>query len=149
MNLLKTALIPVLGLMIVCTSVQAGEEQPGQNELGEKLIRELWATSAKADLPALEKMLAKGFQSVHADGARDREQEIKLLKKLQLKKYKLSEIKATRNGPVIVVSYFVSAEEIEEGKQLPKKASARLTVFLKTDSGWKWMAHAHLEPLKK
>ena len=42
----------------------------------------------------------------------------------------------------------VSVEETIEGKRLSTKPAARLTIFLKTDSGWQWIAHANLNPLK-
>ena len=54
----------------------------------------------------------------------------------------------TQVGPAIIVSYFVSVEETIEGKRLSSKPAARLTIFLKTDSGWQWIAHANLNPLR-
>ena len=42
----------------------------------------------------------------------------------------------------------VSVEETIEGKRLSSKPDTRLTIFLKTDSGWQWIAHANLNPLK-
>jgi len=54
----------------------------------------------------------------------------------------------THVGPVTIVSYFASAPETIEGKRLSIKPAARLSVFLKTDSGWQWIAHANLNPLK-
>jgi len=96
----------------------------------------------------IEKTMAKGFQSVHQYGSNSREQEIKLIEGLKLGQYTLSNIKITRDGPVIVATYFVSVEETIKGERLPKNPAARLSVFLKTDSGWKWISHANLEPLK-
>jgi len=99
-------------------------------------------------MAAIEKIIAKGFQSVHQYGANNREQEIKLIKGLNLGKYTLSNIEISRNGPVIIASYFVSVEETIKGKRLLKKPAPRLSVFLKTDSGWQWISHANLKPLK-
>jgi hypothetical protein len=62
----------------------------------------------------------------------------------------LSKIEITRNGPVIVATYFVSVEETIKGMRLLKEPAApRLSVFLKTGDGWKWIAHANLRPLKR
>jgi len=85
---------------------------------------------------------------VHDDGARNREQEIELLKGLNIGEYTLSNFEVTQNGPVIIATYFVSVEETIEGKRLSTKPAPRLSVFLKTDSGWQWTAHANLNPLK-
>ena len=116
--------------------------------LGEDLVRELWNDFKTQNVSALEKKIAPGFQSIHEDGARDAEAELKLLKGLNLGEYTLSNFKVTQVGPAIIVSYFVSVEETIEGKRLSSKPAARLTIFLKTDNGWQWIAHANLNPLK-
>lgn len=127
----------------------AGDQSSQDAELGEKLVRQLWATIHKADPAALEKLLAQGFQSIHEDGAHDRAEELKLLAGLNLGKYTLSNIKATRNGPAVVVTYSAAAEETMYNKRLPGTPSPRMSVFLKTDQGWQWLAHANLRSLKK
>lgn len=96
----------------------------------------------------IEKTTAEGFQSVHQYGSNTREQEIKLIKTLNLGEYTLSDIEITQNGPVIVATYLVSVAETIKGTRLSQKPSTRLSVFLKTDSGWKWIAHANLKLLK-
>ncbi|MCD6309852.1 MAG: hypothetical protein J7M18_04000 [Candidatus Eremiobacteraeota bacterium] len=68
-----------------------------------------------------ENKMAPEFQSIHQDGLRDHEEELKLLKKLDLGEYSLSNFKMTQEDPVIVVSYFVNAEETIKGKQLSEK----------------------------
>jgi len=59
----------------------------------------------------------------------------------------LSDIKITRNGPVIIATYSVSVAETIEGKRLTHRPAPRLIVFLKTAHGWQWIAHANLKPL--
>jgi len=93
--------------------------------------------------------MAPGFQSIHEDGARDAEEELKLLKQLNLGDYTLSNFKVTEVGPTMIVSYFVSVVETIDAKCLSIEPAARLTIFLKTDSGWQWIAHANLNPLKQ
>ena len=99
-------------------------------------------------MEAIEKTISKGFQSVHQYGSSNRDQEIELIKGLKLGEYTLTDIKITQDGPVIVATYFVSVEETIKGKILSKEPAPRMSVFLKTDSGWKWIAHANLKPLK-
>ena len=148
MNLFKLALI--ITLTFVCTTMTAlaNQEVATEKDLGEKLLRQLWGAMEKPDMETIEKTISKGFQSVHQYGANNREQEIELIKGLNLGEYSLSNIKITRNGPVIVATYFISVEETIKGKRLLKTPAPRLSVFLKTDSGWEWMAHANLKPLK-
>jgi hypothetical protein len=116
-------------------------------ELGEKLVRQLWADIKDRNAEGAGKMIAQGFQSVHQDGARNREQEIELIKELDLGKYDLSDFTVTQNGPVIVATNSVSAEETIDGKRLSTETAPRLDVFLKTDSGWQLIAHANLKPI--
>ena len=125
------------------TGVSAGERS-----LGEKLVRQLWADAKAGNVEALEKVMAQGFQSIHKDGARDRKGELQLIKGVNLGKYTLTNLKVTQNGPVVIVTYFVSVEETIKGKRLSAtKPAARLSAWLKTDSGWKWIIHANLRSL--
>lgn len=126
----------------------AKEEVATEAGLGEKLVRQLWADMQKPDIEGIEKTIAEGFQSVHQYGASNREEEIELIKGLKLGNYTLSDMKITQNESVIVATYSVSVEETIMGKRLLKKPEPRLSVFVKTDSGWKWIAHANLKPLK-
>lgn len=147
MNSLKMTLIIVLTFLLMVPVALAGQEVSSESGLGEGLLRQLWEDMEKPDIEAIENTIAYGFQSVHQYGSNDREQEIELIKGLDLGEYTLSDIKITQNGPVIVATYFVSVKETIEGERLTKKPAPRLSVFLKTESGWKWVAHANLKPL--
>jgi len=148
MNALKLALILTLTFVFFTQPVLANQEPATKKSLGEKLLYQLWSDMKKPDMAATENTIAQGFQSVHQFGSSNREQEIEAIKGLKLGNYTLSDIKITRNGPVIIATYFVSVKETIKGKLLSKKPAPRLSAFLKTDSGWKWIAHANLKPLK-
>jgi hypothetical protein len=148
MKFLRLAFIIALTLVSTTLTAVAKEEVATEAGLGEKLVRQLWADMQKPDIEGIEKTIAEGFQSVHQYGASNREEEIELIKGLKLGNYTLSDMKITQNESVIVATYFVSVEETIMGKRLPKKPEPRLSVFVKTDSGWKWIAHANLKPLK-
>lgn len=145
MNMLRLVTILTLSFMCVTPAALADQESAAEKSLGERLLHQLWADMKKTDI---EETIGKGFQSVHQYGSSNREQEIELVKGLKLGEYSLSDIRITRNGPVIVATYFVSVEETIKGKRLSKKPAPRLSVFLKTDTGWKWIAHANLKPLR-
>ncbi|RJP57596.1 MAG: nuclear transport factor 2 family protein [Deltaproteobacteria bacterium] len=148
MKTVKLLLIFFFIFMLLGQVVLSKQGFASEDSLGENLVRQLWADMKKPDMDAIEKKIAKGFQSIHQYGADNREQEIKLIRGLKLGEYTLSDIQITRNGPVIVATYFVSVEETIMGKRLSKKPAPRLSVFLKTDSGWQWIAHANLKPSK-
>ena len=144
----KLVVMMTIVFLVISQSGVIAQGSTTELGLGEDMVRELWNDFKTQNISALEKKIAPGFQSVHEDGARDAEAELKLLKELNLGQYTLSDFEVTQVGPVIIVSYFVSVEETIEGKGLSSKPAPRLTIFLETDSGWQWIAHANLNPLK-
>jgi len=148
MRSFKMIVIITLSLLFITMPVLAEKKAAPKKCEGEKLLTQIWENMKTTNMKEVEKSLAKGFQSVHQFGAENRDQEIKLIKNLKLSDYTLSKIKITQNGPVIVATYFVAVAETISGKRLTKKAASRLSVFLKTAHGWKWIAHANLNPLK-
>jgi len=148
MNVGKLVVMMTVVFLVISQRGVIAQERTAELNLGEDLVRELWNDFKTQNISALEKKIAPGFQSIHEDGASDAEAELKLLKELNLGEHTLSNFKVTQVGPAIIVSYFVSVEETIEGKRLSTKPAARLTIFLKTDSGWQWIAHANLNPLK-
>ena len=113
-----------------------------QPSIGEQLVKEVFAAIKERNWDKLENMIHPAFQSVHYDGARNQSQEMQLLKGLHLGDYTLSKFRITMSEVILVVSYIVSAEELIEGKPTLPKSSCRLSVFHKTDEGWKWVSHA-------
>lgn len=116
---------------------------------GERLLRNFWSTLNSDDAKAEAKLYGTAFQSVHQDGGRDAQQTLKFISHMKLSDYKLSDIKITAQGPAIVATYFLTTAETLGGERLPSRKAARMTVFLKTDQGWKVIAHANLNPLNK
>ncbi len=148
MKELKWVFIFILAFLAVNQGGMIAGVSAGERSLGEKLVRQLWADIKAGNVESLETMTAPGFQSIHEDGSRNRKEELKLIKRANLGKYTLTNLKVTQNGPVITVTYFVSVEETIKGKRLPAtKPAARLSAWLKNDSGWKWIIHANLRSL--
>ena len=143
-------LVVLVAMTLVLSSGAALADRCNASDtgLGEQLLQQLWAHMKKADVAMLQQTTAAGFQSVHQNGARTRAQEMALIEDLKLGDYTLSDIKITRNGPVIVATYFVAVAETIAGKRLTKKPAPRLSVFVQTDKGWQWMAHANLRALQ-
>ncbi|MFH1313247.1 MAG: nuclear transport factor 2 family protein [Candidatus Eisenbacteria bacterium] len=127
----------------------AGERHGPNQALGEDLLRQVWRDIKNRDMAALDTRMSRGFQSVHGFGASDRTREMELIAGLDINQFSLSDIEITRNGPVITATYFVSVEETIDGERLSKEPAPRLTVFLETAEGWKWIAHANLKPMEQ
>ncbi len=148
MKPLTLALIGALALVTANSNLQASETPENDQALGERIVRQVWADVKAPNMKALETWLAPGYQSVQRDRVRNREEQIETIKKLNLGKYELSKFKVTRNGPVLVVTYIATAPQTIKGKRISGVPARRLSVFLKTKEGWRWIAHANLMPMK-
>ncbi|MDO9558282.1 MAG: nuclear transport factor 2 family protein [Syntrophales bacterium] len=120
-----------------------------RQSIGEKLVTELFADINTHNWDKLESMIHPAFQSVHEDGARNKDEEMRLLKGLHLGEYSLSDFNITMSESVMIVSYAVTAQELIDGKSTSPQPSYRLSVFHKMDEGWKWVAHASFITISK
>ena len=114
-------------------------------ELGQKLVEKIWMLMFDADIEGLKALMAPGFQSIHTDGSRSAEEELRLIANLDLGEYKLSNFKITKNDDTIIATYFVSVSETIDEKHLTTEPAPRMTVFVKNDKDWFWLAHANLK----
>jgi hypothetical protein len=120
-----------------------------RQSIGEKLVTELFADIKAHHWDKLENMIHPAFQSVHEDGTRNKDEEMRLLKGLQLGEYTLTDFNITMSESIMIVSYEVTAQELIDGKSTLPQSSYRLSVFHMTDEGWKWVAHASFIPILK
>lgn len=118
--------------------------------VGEMLERQMWEDIKTGKTEIYEAKIADGFRSVHEDGVRGREQEIKLLKELNLGDYVLSRFNVTRQADTLIVTYFVkTTKETINGTELSTALTPRLSVWIKNEQGWQWIAHANLNTSKR
>jgi len=134
--------------MLLGSAKVARAEGVGDHQLGEILLKEVWDAMKTKNMDLLGRKLAEGFQSVHLDGARNRQQELDLISALGMTDYSLSDIKVTRTGPVLVVTYMASVAETIGGKRLSGEPTLRMSVFIERDNGWQWISHANLREIK-
>jgi hypothetical protein len=149
---IASRMLLAMTLLGTIAAAAAWSGMPVQNQaspsLGETLERSMWKAMASRDLKAVESMLAPGFLSIHEDGSRDRTEEISLIAGLNLGPYELTEFRETREGGSIVVCYFVETAETLDGERIPKRKSARSSVWTMTPNGWQWINHANLNPMQ-
>ena len=144
-NFLTTSLKAALALTLFFSATASAGQA-----LGEKLVREFFDDAKSHNMPGVEKTLAEGFQSVHSDGASDRAGELEIVRNMKLGAHTLTNFKTTRNGPVMVVTFEVSAPgEILRGKRVGDGSYERLAVWLETSSGWQLIAYANVAPLSE
>jgi hypothetical protein len=141
----KNLMIWLVGVLLM--SACRVEVAVYEDGTGQELVQKAFAQMKQQNLPALEGFMAPGFQSIHSDGPRTKEQELALIKELNLGDYMLDAFEETHDGDLIVVTYTVSVTETIDGEVLSSKPAPRMSVFRYTHQGWQWMAHANLKPL--
>ena len=107
----------------------------------------MWEDIKAKNWKAVEDKIAEVFQSVHPDGARDRANEISLIKNLSVGQVEFNDFRSTMSGDNIVVTYMISVQETIDLERLPTKPTPRLSVWKKGTDGWQWICHANLNPI--
>jgi len=143
----RTLSLLLVGGLLAGLAGYAGRAAAGDKGDGEALVRQAWKLMKANDVKAVGELMAPGFQSAHADGARDKAAELKLIAGLKLGDYELTGFRSTRSGATLVVTYQVAVSETIDGKRRDKKPAARMSVFSRIDGTWKWVAHANLRAL--
>ncbi|MBA3815537.1 MAG: nuclear transport factor 2 family protein [Parachlamydiaceae bacterium] len=114
---------------------------------GETLEIQMWEDMKHRNYSAVENNIAQGFQSIHTDGARAREDEIRLIKDLYLGSYKITDIKVTEAKDSYIVTYMISVSETIDDTRLSANPTPRMSVWEKIEDKWQWISHANLNPI--
>ncbi len=123
---LRVALIPFL---LVSPSASLGVDTR------EALMREFFAGSKSRNLPAIEKVMADRFQSVHTDCARDRAGELEIIRNIKLEPPTFTNFQSTRNGSALAVAFQVNAPgETLGGKRVGAGSRGRMADCLEAGS---------------
>lgn len=131
-------------IMAFVKSKSKTESGAAKNQ-GERLEKQLWDEIKALNFKQLEKILAPEFQSIHQDGARNRKEELNLIKNLHLGNYKISDLKSTLEGDTLVVTYKVAVEETIDNRPVSHKPCPRMSIWKKdAENQWKCLAHANL-----
>jgi hypothetical protein len=138
----------LLAVSVFIFSCESGKKEI-KEQSGEELVNQLWTILQESDTEAADSFIAEGFQAVHENGAKNKEQEIQLISELNIHSYTITNLVATQHDNVIVATYMVSVEETVEGERLSKSPAARMSVFVEVDGIWKWISHANLKPLEQ
>lgn len=112
-----------------------------------KLEIELWGYARDKKFDKLETWFAPDYQLINEHGAKGRKAALEAIRKYDLSDFRLSDFKVARTGPVVVLSYFAEVAETIDGKRIQKLKAPRVSVWLKTDKGWKTVAHVNLNPV--
>jgi hypothetical protein len=115
--------------------------------LGASLEKRMWDNIKAHNWILVDKNIASNFQSAHEDGSRNKDQEIDLIKKLNLGSYQITNLKTTEHGGVIVVTYTISVGESTDPKRLSQGPYPCLSIWKNNNGNWQWIAHSNLSRL--
>ncbi len=132
----------VIGALFVLASAAGFCAEPVD---GEQLVRQIWGISAAGQWAEHESLLSPAFQSLHAFGAVDKAREMELLQKVDFKEFELSDFKTTRLDNVVIVTYSAGVIETIRGERQTARHAPRMSIFIMTDTGWQWLAHAVIQ----
>ena len=139
-------------IVLICAASSPAKEAVSTQvttQEGVQLVQQFWTDMKNKDMAAIDKLIAVGFQSGHDDGiVRNRAQEISLIKGLHMGNYKLENFKVSQEGPVLIITYTVQVSETIDNDRLNSSPALRMTIFLKTEKGWKLIAHNNFKAIK-
>jgi hypothetical protein len=117
------------------------DKKTDRSKTGEKLVRGIFENTSNSNISYLESLVSKEFQAIHDSEPRSRETLLQALENVSLGSYSLEKFKTTGTEKTLVVTYTVKADETLWGKP-SDEPEVQLSVFEKTDSGWKWIAQS-------
>ncbi len=133
-------------------AVRATEAQQAKNRaLGARLVNQYFTLLVAKDIPGLRAFLSPAFQVFRANGTggNNRNQQLAAISNSTntTDAYVLSDIRATRSGPSVVVRYNSSVTQTISGVVSNTRPAPRLSAFVLTaQQGWKLLSHANFNP---
>jgi hypothetical protein len=117
-------------------------------KLGYRLENNMLKFILNQQVHQYSKRIADMFQAGHTiKGASNREQEIALLKKVDLQCYVITNFFATQCGDTLVCSYDLEATQFLFGEYVTSNA-LRISVWKKNREGlWQWISHSNFVKL--
>lgn len=132
---MKIIWIVVIGIFLFGSALPLQAEGVTRHQMGEILLKEIWDAVQAKNMNLLNQKIADEFQSLDQDGARNRTQELDFLQGLNITSRVFSDVKATRRGALLIVTYML---EMNGGVPSPC-----LSVFMQQPNNtWLWVAQA-------
>jgi Domain of unknown function (DUF4440) len=114
----------------------------------EQLVNRFFDLLAHKDRAGLRGFLSPGFQVQRADGSGAGKTEY-LEKLATIKKFHITNVRATQASGTLVVRYLAEVEGVVNGKSYLPGPAPRLSVFSWNGQRWQLVAHANFNPLRR
>lgn len=133
-------------MLLISSDIYAKDESFAK---AQQLIQSWFQAMQQKNIDMAASFLAPEFVSIHTDGiVRNKEGEVKLIKDLNMKQYKLTDFKFSQSGNIIVVTYKDAGVEKIDNKPIATKPAGRMAVLQKQDDKWLIVAYANLDTIK-
>jgi hypothetical protein len=134
--------VTLAGSALGTTATPSAAARAADTTKGTKLVAQFFDLIKEGDAKGLERYLSPAFQLQGADGGFLTKEDF-LANPPKIDSYRLSGVRGTRTGNVIVVRYDVAAVVTINGIQQSRDPAPRLSVFAEGKKGWQMVAHAN------
>jgi hypothetical protein len=115
---------------------------------GKERVEAFFGAVQSGDPAAVEALMAPAGRVVRANG--DVIDRAAYLTDLPVVSgFEIHDVSAHQSGDVLVVSYWVSTDEVVDGAQQPTTTAPRLSVFQWQDGAWRLLAHANFNAINR
>ncbi len=136
MNLLKKVII---FSVFVCTFTSCALFASSHQETtGYHLVHSFWESVMRQDVESYSHKLSHNFQGLNTDGIYNRHDQITGLSGLTVTSFQLENLKTSRSGKTLVISYdfYATGDGIVSGPSID--------VWQKCDKTWKQISHSYV-----
>lgn len=143
---LAVILAGVASLTIACGSASESAPEQDPTALATELIDRYGAAVFDRDQEALASLLSDAYLLRRTDGTGyDRDGYVAALAEgsdYALVDYEISDVKAQQDGDVLVATFTLDAEILEDGRSVISEPSSSLVTFVRIDGEWKLASDA-------
>lgn len=134
------------GSLAACSGSASTQQSQDPQALATDLIDQYAIAVFDRDQEALGNLLSDAYVLRRADGTGyDRQGYIDALAQdsnYELVNYKVTDVKAKQDGDILVASFLLEAEILENGKPVTSQPSPSLVTFVRVDGQWKLASDA-------
>ena len=143
----------IAGLMLATFAFIPTVWASSDDNQAQQVIESWFAAMKDKQFEKAESFLAPKFVSLHTDGiVRNKQQEMKLIRNLDMTSYQLSDFSFSHSGDDIVVTYKDKGMEKIDSQDISAKNAGRLAVLQKQKDKkkdkWLILAYANLDAIK-
>lgn len=118
------------------------------NDKAQQIIESWFMAMKDKQYDKAADFLAPEFVSIHTDGkVRNKDEEMALIKKLNMKSFNLNNFKFSDSDDIIIVTFKDYGSEKIDNKNIAKKNAGRMAVLQEHKDTWKIVAYANLDKI--